>query len=227
MENSNEKSKECCPKCYKSNVFGVKARFKCEDCKCHKPSVENCQKCDSYICKCEVRPFEPQSIPLDRDEGKERDLVMRLRCEICGAKSDNDHDEDIHRDSKHKFLHTHNLTPESEQKCGKETFLARHYEFQKDGICQKCTPESNEMEEWESRFDDLWGGWNGAPEGSSNGLDYYIKQLIRDILGSHSQKLVSEFKEKITKEVEDLVPYKTKDGYEICKKHTINIINNS
>jgi hypothetical protein len=36
----------------------------------------------------------------------------------------------------------------------------------------------NFIEETEEKFEELWGGWDGAPEGTTKGLDYYTKEFI-------------------------------------------------
>ena len=76
MNTSNEKSK-CCSKCFGS-ISGL--QWWCNDtsCPCHKPSVEvsRCKNCgeketrhdmNHNLCAICSKPFEPQSIPLNRD----------------------------------------------------------------------------------------------------------------------------------------------------------------
>ena len=81
MQNSNEKSK-CCEKCKitgntEETRFDYKGCWK-SNCPCHKPSVEVSKCCGAKkvysidetlpVCQECGKPFELQSIPLDRDE---------------------------------------------------------------------------------------------------------------------------------------------------------------
>lgn len=58
-------------------------------------------------------------------------------------------------------------------------------------------PPQNQIQEgdWSERFDKLWGEWDGAPEGSTKGLDWYIKQLVSQLLKDQEAELIKNWQQ--------------------------------
>lgn len=90
-------------------------------------------------------------------------------------------------------------------------------------------------EEWEKEFEDLWGSWDGAPEGSTKGLDYYLKEFISSLIARTKEEIVGEIlKNKhwifttphgLEKVADKIVPRWKEEGEYIKVDDIINLIN--
>jgi len=104
---------------------------------------------------------------------------------------------------------------ENSNEKSKECDFCKGYPDGDYGQCGKCnrpigsSPESTEMEEWERRLICLF--LQDVP-------NLEIHNFVRNLLSSHSQKLVSELKEKIVKEI------KIRVGGEAFTVNTVNAI---
>jgi hypothetical protein len=153
MENSNEKSKCCGGTKISCLYFHTK------------PVCEN-----RFHCSVCFNPFEPQSIPLDRDERKCNDCFHGL-CKVCNCC----HNPDCEFANKHpmKACYDQLLPP-------------------------TLTPESTEMgNKLRGEIEKvLWKHYD--PDSAMNAEE--IMDDIMPILSSHSQKLVSELKDALEKD---------------------------
>lgn len=209
---------KCCGRCCKNNehIHGSCA-MGC-GCPCHKPSVTEYkeeQNLHQDLADEEVKELmmmeeaiasaelasEPQSIPLGRDEREEKEYSTPLECRVCGYNHEPDCDK----------------TESEEQPISPIV----------DNFLQESIDK--ESEEWEERFEQF--GHEDTSDCSKNQcycFMKYIKSFIKEILSSHTKKVVSELKEKI----EGIPTYLYSDTHNspqymvMKKKDIINIINN-
>jgi len=170
MENSNEKSKECEQCKYGCLMAGNSCK-----CPCHKPSVEVSKCCGAEA--------------LIQVGG----IYGCKKCEnYCEIKSSSQ-SIPIDRD-------------EGEEKCPilDCNDILCPYRNNKKSSTPKLTPESTEMEEWDKEFDKefvrddgLMDKYTYDEDGDSVFMATAIKSFIKELLSTHSQKLVSEIKGNI------------------------------
>jgi len=185
----NEKSKECCKKCKDEELTGYDiCAF--SHCECHKPSVEVSKCCGARntfgMCFACGKPFEPQSIPLDRDEREEKRKPCGCIEGVGGGQNCN--------------------------KC-----------YPKTDSTSNLTPESTEMEEWKKELVSILPLQHATLE-----VHNILFKFINKTLDSHSQKLVSEIKEKMLKNKNYVAQHLEEycNGYNQAIEDSKNIINN-